>query len=282
MTFFSRSGIRLQSGSYLSRKAVAALHAELVLYPKPGLVSLVDSGAHSDMDGVTFMRSLFSLRGYFRAIAEAGARDEPFPFLQCLGIAAEARMLTATRGINTHRGAIFCIGLLTAAAGFRLANGLDLSPTGLVRTVVDHWGDAIAATCRFPSASHGGRAVAQYRVRGAREEACEGFPALISFALPTLDRAFAATRSAKRAQIQTLFAIMAELDDTNLLHRGGREGLDFVRGKAKAFLSRDGAMNPDWESNVIALHRQFVARRLSPGGSADMLAAAIFVQSLQV
>src|SRR3954462_2200459 len=88
----------------IGRAAVRALYAELALSPKPGLVSPLDSGAHDDMDMTTFMRSLFALRGYFCAIAAAGAAGAAFPALQALGIAAERRMLEATRGINTHRG----------------------------------------------------------------------------------------------------------------------------------------------------------------------------------
>jgi triphosphoribosyl-dephospho-CoA synthase len=234
------------------------------------------------MDAGTFMRSLFALREYFQAIAEAGARDEPFSVLQRLGIAAETRMLAATNGINTHRGAIFCIGLLAAAAGLRLANGFDLLPIHLAQTVVARWGNAIRATCRSDSRSHGSLAVARYRVRGAREQALEGFPTLMSVAVPTLAGALDATGCSKRAHVQTLFAIMANLDDTNLLHRGGIEGLDFVRNQAKVFLTLGGVMKAGWESCAIAMHRQFVARHLSPGGSADMLAAAIFVRNLQV
>jgi triphosphoribosyl-dephospho-CoA synthase len=281
MTNLSRSETALRYGSHIGRKAVAALHAELALYPKPGLVSPLDSGAHYDMDAGTFLRSLFALRHYFRAIADAGARDEPFAILQRLGVAAEARMLAATENINTHRGAIFCIGLLAAAAGLRLANGLDLSPSHLAQTVANRWGDAIAAMCRTHSTSHGSLAVAQYQVRGAREEARDGFPTLMSVAVPTLASALGTLGCPKRAQVQTLFAIMAELDDTNLLHRGGIEGLNFVRDQAKNFLARGGVASAGWESRAIAMHQQLIARRLSPGGSADMLAAAIFIQNLQ-
>ena len=98
--------------------AVRSLYRELALYPKPGLVSFRDNGAHRDMDAATFVRSLFSLRGYFAAIAAAGMRAARFAELQQLGLTAESRMLRATRGINTHRGAIFTHGMLAAAAGY--------------------------------------------------------------------------------------------------------------------------------------------------------------------
>src|SRR5688500_7492269 len=96
----------------IGRKAIHALYTELTLYPKPGLVSPIDSGAHDDMNMATFMRSLFALRSYFREIARAGSRHADFAELQSLGLAAEHRMIAATRGANTHRGAIFTLGLL--------------------------------------------------------------------------------------------------------------------------------------------------------------------------
>jgi triphosphoribosyl-dephospho-CoA synthase len=265
----------------IGRRAVSALHAELVLYPKPGLVSPFDSGAHDDMDAGTFMRSLFALRHYFQRITEAGARGAPFSELQALGIAAEARMLAATGGINTHRGAVFCMGLLAAAAGWRLTQGLDLTPEAWAQTIATRWGEAIAAT--GPAAapeSHGRRAVARFRARGAREEVLAGMPTLMKIAVPTLHRSLAATGCPERARVQTLFAVMAELDDTNLLHRGGREGLDFVRDRARAFLCAGGVMSSHWREKASELHRQCIERRLSPGGSADILAAAVFVHGL--
>lgn len=271
----------LSSGTALShaigRKAVRALHAELVLYPKPGLVSPVDSGAHADMDARTFLRSLFALRHYFVRIAAAGQAGAPFPQLQALGIAAERRMLAATGGVNTHRGAIFSVGLLAAAAGWRLGRGLAVDGAGLAATIVELWGDALAAA-QSSATANGARAVRRYGVRGARDEALDGFPSLVDIALPALAQARDA--GVIPARMQALFAVMAHLDDTNLLHRGGRAGLEFVRGQARLFLARGGVFAADWHVFAQALHQECVARNLSPGGAADMLAAACFVESL--
>ena len=98
----------------IGRAATLALHDELALSPKPGLVTLVDSGSHDDMDARSFMRSLLALRGYFVRMADLGAAVVPFAQLECCGIDAEARMLAATGGVNTHRGAIFTLGPLLA------------------------------------------------------------------------------------------------------------------------------------------------------------------------
>lgn len=100
----------------LGRLAIASLHAELALAPKPGLVTPFDSGSHHDMDAGTFLRSLFALRHYFTAVAYHGAAGADFDALRRCGIAAEIAMLRATAGVNTHRGAVFSLGLLVAAA----------------------------------------------------------------------------------------------------------------------------------------------------------------------
>jgi triphosphoribosyl-dephospho-CoA synthase len=265
----------------IGRAAIRALYAELALHPKPGLVSPLDSGSHDDMDMATFMRSLFALRGYYRDIAAAGARDVDFATLRALGIAAEQRMLAATGGINTHRGAVFGLGLLAAAAGWLRRRHKAADGNALGVTVAERWGRDIAAAAPQDHDSHGARAIRRYGARGARQEASEGFPALFTVALPVLTQTLDLLGCPERAMVQTLFALMATLDDTNLLHRGGPEGLAFVQAEARRFLDRGGVFRPKWRADALALHDACVARRLSPGGSADLLAAAWFVHSLR-
>lgn len=261
----------------IGRAAIRALYAEIALYPKPGLVSPHDSGAHSDMDFSTFLRSLFALRGYFLAMVAAGREGADFPVLQSLGIAAEARMLKATGGINTHRGAIFSLGLICAAAG-ALPMGTDAGR--IAREVANRWGASILASAPRQATSHGLRAARAYGARGAREEAAEGFPLLVEQALPVYRACLAQGCDAEASAVQTLYGLIASLDDTNLLHRGGVEGLAFARREANAFLARGGVFSPGWREDAIRLHRTFVARNLSPGGAADMLAATLLLHAL--
>ena len=270
----------LPGSGMIGRAALRALYMELALHPKPGLVSPLDSGAHDDMDMTTFMRSLFSLRGYFGAIAMAGAVGSDFTRLQVLGLGAERRMLDATRGINTHRGAIFSLGLLSAAAGRLLAEGRSLSDDALGRCVAETWGAAITSAGQRAQASHGLNAARRYGASGARDQAAAGFPLLFELALPTLEH-MTARHGIEAAMVQTLFVIMAELDDTNLLHRGGAEGLAFVRSAARGFLRRGGVTDEGWHQRALTLHRACIDRRLSPGGAADMLAAAVLVRDLR-
>jgi triphosphoribosyl-dephospho-CoA synthase len=266
-----------RAARHIGRCAVRALYRELILYPKPGLVSPVDSGAHDDMDAASFLRSLFALRHYFIAIAAAGAAAAPFEILRQLGLQAEHRMLAATGGVNTHRGAIFCLGLLAAAAGRQSRLGGSLRAAALAGRVTDQWGDGLRLAGQQSAASHGAAAVRRYGVRGARDEALDGFPTLLDIALP----AMSSRQDGKAAATQTLFAVMASLQDTNLLHRGGVDGLNWVQGQAALFLARGGVDDPGWRDFALSMHRGCVARRLSPGGSADLLAATWFVRLLQ-
>ena len=174
----------------IGRAAIRALYAELALHPKPGLVSPLDSGSHDDMDMTTFMRSLFALRGYYRDIAAAGARGADFATLQALGIAAERRMLAATGGINTHRGAVFGLGLLAAAAGWLHQTGKPLGGQAFGDAVATQWGDDIlAASPRAPD-SHGAQAIRRYGARGAGKRRRRAFRLCSEVALPTLARTF--------------------------------------------------------------------------------------------
>jgi triphosphoribosyl-dephospho-CoA synthase len=261
----------------LGREAVAALHDELVLEPKPGLVSRVDSGSHTDMDADTFMRSLFALRHSFLHLACLGAARAPFAELERAGVKAEARMLAATGGVNTHRGAIFALGLLCAGAGSLVALCVPVDPASLRRALMVQWGEALAARSTQAGAVGDRSAAWRLGLRGAGAEAALGFPVLFEAALPALQTARARGLDLPRARVQALFAAMAALDDTNLARRGGLLGLRYVQAAARDWLSSGGAARHDGLDHARALHRDFVARRLSPGGSADVLAAACWI-----
>lgn len=267
-----------------ARLAVACLHAELLLYPKPGLVSLVDNGSHLDMNAATFMRSLFALRHYFAAICRAGAAHAPFAVLRHLGQQAEVRMLAATGGINTHRGAIFSLGLLCAAFG-RLHPGdaaVTLDAVAL-RAALGSWSAELAAhaDAAAPGAtSHGVLVARRHHAGGAREEGARGLPSVFEVGLPALRRTLAKGGGMQAARIDALFALMAAVGDTNVLHRGGADGAQLVRSTARAFIDAGGTFSPDWRARALAAHQAFVARRLSPGGAADLLAATCLVQAM--
>jgi triphosphoribosyl-dephospho-CoA synthase len=264
------------------RAAVRALFAELALAHKPGLVSFQDRGSHDDMDASTFVRSIHALRGYFPHISHAGRQQRPFEALRQLGIAAEQDMLAATAGANAHRGAIFVLGMLCAAAGALCGLGRPVTASALRSHLRARWGDDLArhaaAVARHgPGATRGQRRTG---VVSAAEEAAQGMPTLFDHVLPALRQARSCRHLPEAAAVQALFVAMSVLDDTTVLQRGGLHGLAFVRQSALSFLDAGGVSHARWADTVRALHVAFVARRLSPGGSADLLAAALFVDAI--
>ncbi len=271
--------VRRDSSRVLGRMAIRSLYTELSLYPKPGLVSPVDNGAHDDMSMATFMRSLFSLRTYFVQIAAAGGFESRFITLKQLGMDAERRMLTATAGINTHRGAIFNLGLLSASAGYHIANRLPLDTDAICMTVATLWGKDLMAD--MPVDSNGSRAIARHGGPGAREQAALGYPVLRHVAVPTYDNSLKQSGDLDLAALQTFFALMSVLNDTNILHRAGREGLDYVHQQAREFLSDGGVFASGSIDRAAELHRAFSQRRISPGGAADLLSCAIFLHDVR-
>jgi triphosphoribosyl-dephospho-CoA synthase len=266
-------------GRHIARLAVRALYDELLLYPKPGLVSPVDNGSHTDMNATTFMRSLFAVRHYFAAVCAAGSANATFATLRRLGIEAETRMLKATGGINTHRGAIFSLGLLCATLGRMHACAMP-ARAGTVRAMLMlQWGEDLAAHVDTAHASHGMQMAALHGAGGAREEAALGMPSLFDTGLPALRAALAAGRGSQRARVDAFFALLGAVDDTNVLYRGGAQGAALVRESAAAFIAAGGTGAADWRSRAVATHAAFVARRLSPGGAADLLAATCLVHA---
>lgn len=261
-----------------------ALTRELHLELKPGLVTPTALGSHTDMDHRTFEASIAALEGYFADCVMLGARGCALQDLQRRGLRAEQAMFAATQGINTHKGAVFTLGLLAAAAGVQLATGKHLQPVVLGEVVVGCWAEAILlseSTMVAPSPTHGARMKQTLGLPGAREQAAAGFPLLFDVTLVQLQHALEAGRSADEAALHALLATLAELPDTNLAHRGGQAGLDWARAQAGTFMAAGGVFAPGWRDALQALCRSFAERRLSPGGSADLLSAAWFLWSLK-
>ena len=277
------NALRVRAGQALTPTAIGhaatlALHDELSLAPKPGLVTLVDSGSHDDMDAHTFMQSIFALRRYFAQIAHAGFEGADFAVLERCGMAAEACMLAATRGVNTHRGAIFMLGLLCASAGAAARESEDgLHPARLRDTLRRRWGSVLAKRSQRRPTLPGGIAARRLGLRSASEEAALAFPVLFEVAVPALRSALTRGLTPPRARLDTLFHIMAVLEDSNLAHRGGLAGLHHAQRSARRFLDEGGAARPDGLHKAQVIAADFVKRRLSPGGAADTLAAACWI-----
>jgi triphosphoribosyl-dephospho-CoA synthase len=258
--------------------ATAALLAELETWPKPGLVSHIDCGSHTDMDADTFRASAAAIAPFFAQLTVAGAAGTGMEGLRATGVAAEVAMLAATGGTNTHRGAIFGLGLLCAAAG---TTASPWTASGLCATVRQRWGQAIMRG-PIPLRSHGADALRRYGAGGARAQAAAGFPHARTIGLPALRLGRRLTPGdPEAARIQAFFALLATVEDTNLLHRGGATGLAYAQRAAAGFLAEGGVGRPGWRASAEALHHAFVARSLSPGGCADLLAITLFLDALE-
>ncbi|GAB3625936.1 2-(5''-triphosphoribosyl)-3'-dephosphocoenzyme-A synthase [Pandoraea terrae] len=253
---------------------------EVTLSPKPGLVDVRGRGAHHDLGWALMVRSAQTLRPSFEAMAKAGALiAEPMRLREQigrLGRLGEQAMLTATGGINTHRGAIWALGLLVTAAA--------QAPRALAATHVARRAAVLAnLPDRFApgmTGHKGERACLDYGVGGARGQACAGFPHVVKVALPALRQARAAGIREDAARIDALLAVMASLDDTCVLARGGPDALRAVQTGAAAVRAEGGVVTPKGRRALARLEADLLARHVSPGGAADMLAAALFLDRL--
>jgi triphosphoribosyl-dephospho-CoA synthase len=268
----------------IAAQAVLALLHELAAWPKPGLVSRVDSGSHADMHAAVLQASADTLRPFFAELARAGQDGADMGRLRAIGLRAEAAMLAVTGGVNTHRGAIFGLGLLCAAAGDVAeisAEGAPVAPVRLGDVVMRRW----AAEIRrgpIPLFSHGATALRHYGAGGARAEAAGGFRSIYEVGWPALREGRSLQPDDPDAPpVQACFALIAAVCDTNLLHRGGADGMRYASEAAASFLLQGGVGAPDWRARAAAVHAAFVARRLSPGGCADLLAMTLFADALE-
>jgi triphosphoribosyl-dephospho-CoA synthase len=148
-------------------------------------------------------------------------------------------------------------------------------------TLRARWGDALASRAQRASDSHGARAARAHGLRSAAEEAAQGLPTLFGHVLPALRAARRAGTDDRSARLHALFTAMAEVDDTNLVHRGGLQGLRDAQALARDFLAQGGGLHADAPARAARVHALFVARRLSPGGAADLLAAACWVERVE-
>ena len=265
----------------LGGHVVAALIEEVTLAPKPGLVDIRSRGAHDDLDWNLMCTSANALKPTFVALAHAAIETRPMLALRerigAIGRIGEIRMLHATDGVNTHRGAIWALGLLVTAAA---REPTDLTPHG----VASRAGSIARLPDRYTptlTGHKGEQACLDYDVGGARGQAQAGFPHVVEVALPALAISRLRGDSETAARLNALLAVMASLDDTCVLARGGRSALAETQGGARRVLEHGGAAMLAGRRHLKALDRRLVDLNVSPGGAADLLAAALFLDRLQ-
>jgi triphosphoribosyl-dephospho-CoA synthase len=264
----------------LADLVVGALSDEVTLTPKPGLVDLRGRGAHRDLDWTLMCHSAVALHPTFAAMAEAGmSHVDPQALREdigALGRAGEVAMMRTTGGINTHRGAIWAMGLLVTAAACdvtALAPGMVAARAGALARRHDRHAPA-------RTGNKGELACGRYLVEGARGQARADFPHVIDVALPQLRQSRRVGAAEDCARLNALLAIMARLDDTCVLSRGGAPALAAVQGGAARVLALGGVGHPAGRLALQQLDGHMLALGVSPGGAADLLAASLFLDRL--
>ena len=252
----------------IAHLATQALQAELDTTPKPGLVDKDNNGAHRDMDYALMQRSIDTLHPYFVKLALLGCADAlpTHTSIRDVGIEAEKAMLSATNGVNTHKGALFSMGLAVVAAAH------EENTDSLQATI-----KALAASFPDTNGTHGSKAKLLSKgttaIKGALDNAREGYEMLFAEWLP-----FYIERRKERDAYtlhKTLLRIMCDLDDTNVIYRTDLATAEKVKQEARALLDNFS------ETALKDMDRHYTTRNISPGGAADMLSLTIFIGSIQ-
>lgn len=266
--------------------ASMALQAELDTTPKPGLVDRNDNGAHRDMDHALMQRSIQALHPYFVRLAQLGfnGKQPCHDEIVNIGIEAEREMFKATGGVNTHKGALFSIGLAAVAlAGEAFCRITQAEGCGTMAyddvnsKQIRSLSNSIASlACLFPdtNGTHGSKAKANNILKGALDNAREGYTQLFKAWLPFyIDRI---AEGDNYALHKTLLRIMCDLDDTNIVYRTSMETMQEVKAEARQML--DTSRNiVNFEAALQAMNTDYIHRNISPGGSADMLSLVVFL-----
>ncbi|KAA6184585.1 triphosphoribosyl-dephospho-CoA synthase [Pseudomonas veronii] len=264
----------------LADMAVDALIDEADLSPKPALVDRRGNGAHSDLHLGLMHASALSLWPMFKEMADAALDigEVGLPLREALGRLGregEQAMLATTNGVNTHRGAIWALGLLTAAAALE-PQSAHASAVTLKAAKLALLNDRYAPQ----PMSHGAHVAQRYGARGAREEAQLGFPSVLQRGLPQLHKSRRQNAVEQNARLDALLAIMTELADTCVLYRAGLEGQHAMQRGAQAVLEAGGSATLAGRRQLHELDQQLLALNASPGGAADLLAACLFIDRL--
>jgi len=284
---------RQKLADLVSSAATWAIMTEAAVTPKPGLIDRANSGSHRDMDFFTLINSASVLMPWFRDCCLAGydsfSEESPvhnpvslFEALRQKGKAAEDLMKKASRGANTHRGYIFCMGILCAAYGrlYRSTEKPDLQgiiefSKAMTKNLIKDFSHINEKDC----ASHGETVFAKNGIKGVRGEVSLGFPSIRKCALPLLNRMLKEGCSTNDAGIAVLLNLMAIVEDTNMIHRGGIKTFNEIQENIKLFLAGE----PDIKSirkKAADMDKEFISKNLSPGGSADLLGTTFFLYKI--
>lgn len=270
-------------GQYLTQ----AILLEVSTHPKPGLVTRLSNGAHKDMSIFTFMMSSAVLSKAFNDLqdigqAHRGTLVELFCKLRSYGVGAEAELLRVTKGVNTQRGILFAGGIVSAVSGY--AMNMGLSRDALLPLIKEMAAGLVARELKnldHAAMTAGEKLYYKYGITGIRGEVENGFPSVVNYGLPALEDAFDKGATINDALVHALISLMTVVEDSNVIWRTDYDTLLEVQRIAKNILSLGSVFTEKGGMAIAETERYFLQRRISPGGSADLLSVTITLYLLE-
>lgn len=270
-------------GQYLTQ----AILLEVSTHPKPGLVTRLSNGAHKDMSIFTFMMSSAVLSKAFNDLqdigqAHRGTLVELFCKLRSYGVGAEAELLRVTKGVNTQRGILFAGGIVSAVSGY--AMNMGLSRDALLPLIKEMAAGLVARELKnldHAAMTAGEKLYYKYGITGIRGEVENGFPSVVNYGLPALEDAFDKGATINDALVHALISLMTVVEDSNVIWRTDYDTLLEVQRIAKNILSLGSVFTKKGRMAIAETERYFLQRRISPGGSADLLSVTITLYLLE-
>jgi len=276
----------------VSSLAIKSMLYEVSASPKPGLVDRVNQGAHNDMDFFTFMDSISVLFPYYEKCTKIALdfKENDYTLLmdslRDVGIEAENNMFNATKNINTHKGMIFSLGILSAALGslkkdynrnsftrYEIQDRVKKMTKGITNELLQ------SKNKDYNDLTYGERLYRDYNISGIRGEAESGYKTVIDIALPEFERLYNkyGDKDINNILIQTLVFLMSETEDSNILGRHDIEALKYVKNKSKIAIDIGGIYTKEGKEYIEKLDKEFIRLNISSGGAADLLAVTLFI-----
>lgn len=271
----------------VSQYLTQAILLEVSTHPKPGLVTRLSNGAHKDMSIFTFMMSSAVLSKAFNDLqdigqAHRGTLAELFCKLRSYGVGAEAELLRVTKGVNTQRGILFAGGIVSAVSGY--AMNMGLSRDALLPMIKEMAAGLVAKELKnldHAAMTAGEKLYYKYGITGIRGEVENGFPSVVNYGLPALEDAFNKGATINDALVHALIALMTVVEDSNIIWRTDYDTLLEVQRIAKDILNLGSVFTEKGRMAIAETERYFLQRRISPGGSADLLSVTITLYLLE-
>lgn len=263
----------------LSNMALKAIIEEVSTMPSFGLVSPSTMGSHKDMDYYTFLDSSFAIAPYLKDMAERGysfhSPKEIFEAIRPVGIEAEKEMFKVTGGVNTHKGMIFLIGVIISAVAKTIYDkrGFEAVTEVIAEMCSDILRDFDGLEGKI-ELTHGEKLYLKYGFTGIRGEVQKGLGFLFKDILPFYE---CSDLKGNHLFAETLLRLMAVVDDSTIVHRQDIEVLNYVKKRSKEILLMGGMTTEKGRLEAEEFEKYCIRENISPGGSADLLAAVIFL-----